>query len=164
MIIYHGSTVPVETPKIMQSERKLDFGEGFYTTSNREQAIYWAKIVAVRRETDTQILSVYEFDFEEAQKELTIIRFEETNEEWLDFVCENRSGRKPTKPYDMVFGSVANDKVYTVIQFYENGVYDKDEAIRRLKVDALYNQILFHTEKSLEHCRFEKYEELGGAV
>ena len=26
MIIYHGSTVPVEVPKIMNSERKLDFG------------------------------------------------------------------------------------------------------------------------------------------
>ena len=164
MIIYHGSTVPVETPKIMQSERKLDFGEGFYTTSNREQAIFWAKIVAVRRETDTQFLSAYEFDLEEAQKELTIIRFDETNEVWLDFVCENRSGRKPTEPYDIVFGPVANDKVYTVIQFYENGVYDKDEAIRRLKVDTLYNQILFHTEKSLKYCRFTGCEELGGTV
>jgi hypothetical protein len=36
MTVYHGSTVAVETPIILQSERKLDFGEGFYTTPNRE--------------------------------------------------------------------------------------------------------------------------------
>jgi hypothetical protein len=64
--------------------------------------------------------------------------------------------------YDMVFGPVANDKVYSVVQFYENGVYDKDEAIRRLKVDELYSQILFHTEKSLVYCRFTGFEKLGG--
>jgi hypothetical protein len=62
----------------------------------------------------------------------------------------------------MVFGPVANDRVYTVVQYYENGVYDKAEAIKRLKIDALYDQILFHTEKSLAHCRFTGHEDLGG--
>jgi hypothetical protein len=43
------------------------------------------------------------------------------------------------------------------------GVYDKDEAIKRLKVDKLYDQVLFHTEKSLKYCRFIGYEDLEGA-
>ena len=162
MIIYHGSTVFVEIPKILKNERTLDFGAGFYTTSNREQAAIWANIVATRRETTERFLSVYEFDLEKAQGELTIIRFDEPNEAWLDFVCANRSGRKTSNPYDMVSGPVANDKVYSVVQFYENGVYDKNEAIRRLKVDELYDQILFHTEKSLEYLRFTGYEYLRG--
>jgi len=55
MIIYHGSTVPVRAPKILQSERMLDFGSGFYTTSNKEQAVSWAKLVAERRELKEQI-------------------------------------------------------------------------------------------------------------
>jgi hypothetical protein len=38
LTIYHGSIIPVEIPKILKSERMLDFGDGFYTTSNREQA------------------------------------------------------------------------------------------------------------------------------
>jgi len=163
MIIYHGSTVIVETPKIIKSERDLDFGEGFYATSNREQAVIWANIVAVRRESVKQILSIYEFDLERAQNELVIIRFVEPDEAWLDFVCANRSGQKNQMQYDMVLGPVANDKVYTVVQFYENGVYDKDETIRRLKVDRLYDQILFHTEKSLEYLRFTGYEDYRGA-
>ena len=33
-------------------------------------------------------------------------------------------------------------------------------AIKRLKVEALFNQILFHTEKSLTYCRFAKFEKL----
>jgi len=162
MIIYHGSNVAVERPKILQSERMLDFGMGFYTTSNKEQAIRWAEIVCERREPKNQILSVYEFDLEVAERELTIIRFNEPSGEWLDFVCSNRSGREHETPYDIVIGPVANDKVYAVVQYYENGVYDKEDAIKRLKVDALYDQILFHTEESLTFCRYIESVELGG--
>jgi len=43
MILYHGSNVVVERPKILQSVRMLDFGVGFYTTSNKEQAVRWAE-------------------------------------------------------------------------------------------------------------------------
>jgi len=144
----------------MNSVRKLDFGEGFYTTSSREQAVTWAEIVATRRETFTQFLSIYHFDYDKAQKELDIIHFTEPDEAWLDFVCMNRSGRTVAQSYDIVLGPVANDKVYRVVQFYENGVYDKGEAIRRLKADALFNQILFHTEKSLKYCHFTRHEDL----
>jgi len=42
MIIYHGSDVPIEYPEILDSARYLDFGIGFYTTSNRKQAERWA--------------------------------------------------------------------------------------------------------------------------
>ena len=163
MIIYHGSTVIVKQPAILQRERMADFGVGFYTTSNKEQALIWAQLVAVHRETSDQFLSVYEVDMEKAEKELTFIRFNEPDETWLDFVCTNRRGREIAEAYDMVFGPVANDRVYTVVQYYENGVYDKAESIKRLKVAALYDQILFHTEKSLAYCRFTGYEDLGSA-
>jgi hypothetical protein len=162
VIIYHGSNVIVEQPKIMQGERMLDFGTGFYTTSNKEQAIRWAQRVSERREPKEQMLSIYEFDIKAAQRDLAIIHFDEPNGEWLDFVCANRSGREAANHYDVVLGAVADDKVYTVVQFYENGVYDKADAIKRLKVEDLFNQILFHTEKSLTYCRFVGYEQLGG--
>ena len=38
MIVYHGSTMIVREPDIEHSFRPLDFGKGFYVTSNREQA------------------------------------------------------------------------------------------------------------------------------
>jgi hypothetical protein len=160
MIIYHGSNVIVRQPKILQSNRLLDFGAGFYTTPNKEQAIRWAQRVSERRKQKARILSVYNYDSEAAERDLIIIRFDEPSIEWLDFVCANRSGQEALTSYDIAIGAVADDKVYSVVQYYENGVYDKDDAIKRLKVDELYAQILFHTEKSLRYCSFTSYEEL----
>lgn len=37
MILYHGSNVVVEKPKLVPQNRFLDFGYGFYTTTNKEQ-------------------------------------------------------------------------------------------------------------------------------
>lgn len=36
--IYHGSTEVVKIPEIRQSNRSLDYGEGFYTTTSLAQA------------------------------------------------------------------------------------------------------------------------------
>jgi hypothetical protein len=43
MIIYHGSNVIVEQPQIFQGERMLDFGIGFYTTSNTDKSLAYCK-------------------------------------------------------------------------------------------------------------------------
>ena len=162
MIIFHGSTVPVEVPKILKSNRKLDFGEGFYMTFNREQAVSWSERVAKRRKTKVQIISEYEFDLEAAKKELQIIQFDEPDDDWLDFVNANRVGNGIAESYDIAIGAVANDLVFASIILYEQGFLDREETIKRLKVQKLYNQILFHTEKSLQFCRYIKHETIGG--
>ena len=38
MKVYHGSLEVVEHPMILQPNRKLDYGEGFYTTTSEKQA------------------------------------------------------------------------------------------------------------------------------
>lgn len=38
MKLYHGSTVAVRNPNIQQGRKATDFGKGFYTTSDFEQA------------------------------------------------------------------------------------------------------------------------------
>ena len=161
MIIYHGSTVSVEIPAIIKSNRKLDFGEGFYATSNREQAIRWSWRVASRQKSGNRIVTEYEFDSETAKKELQIVRFEKPDETWLDFVSANRSGLIIPEPYDIAIGPVADDAVYATILLYEQGVIDKDTAIKQLKVQKLYDQIMFHTEKSLQYCRYVRHETIG---
>lgn len=35
MILYHGSNLVVSKPKLIQQNRFLDFGFGFYTTTNK---------------------------------------------------------------------------------------------------------------------------------
>ena len=162
MIIYHGSTVSVETPKILKSERMLDFGEGFYTTFNYEQAVRWSERVAAKRKTDIQIITEYEFGKEKAGRELAIISFDTPDEKWLDFVYVNRMGKEPDCLYDIAIGPVANDTIYSTLMLYEQGVFDKEDTIKRLKVQELFNQILFHTEKSLMYCHYQKHYEVGG--
>ncbi len=80
---------------------------------------------------------------------------------WLDFIISNRSGKVIEKPYDIVIGPVADDNVYLTVKLFENGILNKEEALKRLKVEKLYNQILFHTQKSLAYCSYIKYEKLG---
>ncbi|GHS97997.1 hypothetical protein FACS189421_05790 [Bacteroidia bacterium] len=48
MILYHGRDVLVEQPKLVVQPRGIDFGEGFYATTNLEQVEKLAKIVAVK--------------------------------------------------------------------------------------------------------------------
>lgn len=43
MKIYHGSLEVVEHPMILQSNRRLDYGEGFYTTTSEKQSKEWVE-------------------------------------------------------------------------------------------------------------------------
>jgi hypothetical protein len=60
MDLYHGSDVIVEKPILLPQQRTLDFGPGFYTTANVEQATVFAQKVKDRRESETGFVSVYE--------------------------------------------------------------------------------------------------------
>ena len=44
MKLYHGSTYFVESPEVLETQRMLDFGKGFYTNTSKEQAEKWALI------------------------------------------------------------------------------------------------------------------------
>ena len=89
MKLYHGSNIPVYEPQILVSDRKLDFGTGFYVTSSLEQAERWAELTADRRGTGNPTISVYEFD-ETKLAELKVLKFDKANKKWLDFVAANR--------------------------------------------------------------------------
>ena len=90
MILYHGSNMIVENPKLIEQNRFLDFGYGFYTTTNVGQAENFAGKVVVRR-GGKPIVNVYEYD-ENAYTNLKIKRFSAPDEEWLDFVSAHRNG------------------------------------------------------------------------
>ena len=153
MICYHGSDTVVDTPKVLEAKRPLDFGGGFYVTTSDKQAKSWAKKVSYRNNSNHMCVNRYEFDYEKAKADLTVICFESADEKWLDFICDNRSGRF-TGDYDIVIGPVADDKVYRVVVEYENGDLDKESALRNLKTESLCDQILFHTVESLEYLKY----------
>ena len=162
MIVYHGSDIIVKAPKIVSSDRLLDFGIGFYTTTNKDQALRWAHKVGIRRNTDSKYLSIYEIDIEQADKLLEILTFTQANEDWLTFVCACRSGKTIIEKYDIVIGPVADDNVYTTVKLFETGVLNKEETIKRLKVENLFDQVLFHTQEALAFCKFIDAINVGG--
>ena len=104
MILYHGSNMIVSEPRLIEQNRFLDFGFGFYTTTNKSQAIGFAGKVTKRRKEGERAVSIYEIDENHAFAECSVLRFDSANEAWLDFVSENRSGNYFGKAYDFIFG------------------------------------------------------------
>lgn len=151
MRIYHGSLDVVSTPEIRKPNRTLDYGEGFYTTTDYNQAKEWVK----RHNKNAKIgyVNVYEIDIDEVKKRNTLW-FDSPSDEWIDFVDNNRNTPGFTHDYDYVYGPVANDRVYACFALYESGVFNKEDLLRELKVYDLVDQLLFHTEESLKLLTF----------
>lgn len=154
MIIYHGSVDLVEKPEIRTGENYLDFGAGFYVTTSCEQAERWAKIKMRRAGAAAGYVSRYELDLETAQKETKIRQFRSADMEWLLFVVRNRRGEAPDEVVDMHIGPVADDNVYQSIRFFETGILNAEETVKRLKTEVLHDQLAFHTPKMLTYCKF----------
>ncbi|MDR0790405.1 MAG: DUF3990 domain-containing protein [Bacteroidales bacterium] len=158
--LYHGSNIKVETPELIESLRGLDFGKGFYTTSNYEQAVRFTENVVRRKRAGERIISVYEVDEVALFYECSVIKFEQADEKWLDFVVKNRTLSYHGIAYDVVVGPVANDTVFNVIDLYIDGVLDREETIKRLKVRELFDQWTFCTEQAISFLKFIKAEKL----
>lgn len=158
MRLFHGSNVEVRKPNLLKSRKNTDFGRGFYTTTQKEQAEHWTSIKKDRAKTGRRVVSVFELDDTFITNEdLKIREFKGPDEAWLNFVVDSRKGIE--HDYDLVFGPVANDKVFTVVNLYESGVLDALAAIAELRAYKTYNQLSFHTHRVIEALRFvESYE------
>lgn len=155
MMVYHGSDKQIEAPQILDPNRALDFGRGFYTTLNEMQADSFARKVMDRNHSAKAIVNVYEVDIEKMKAELSNVWFDAPDEAWLDYVNKNRNGID-TVTCDFAFGPVANDDVFRTFAAYQAGVLTKEETIARLKVKRLYSQLTFKTDMSLTYLHFLK--------
>lgn len=154
MILYHGSNVAVEKPNLVHSRKALDFGAGFYLTSDMEQAKIWAKRVTRLRKSGTALISVYETNME--WEALRKKRFEAADLDWLRFVIENRTGASKDMPYDVVIGPVANDRTIDVLNIYLQGTITEDIALRLLLPQKLKDQWVVKTEVGLNAICFKE--------
>lgn len=157
-MLFHGSNITVDAPRLITQNRFLDFGYGFYTTTNRDQAINFAKKVTERRKTGTATLNIYYIDESLAFQKCTLLKFDSPDERWLDFVSANRQGTYSGPAYDLVYGAVANDDVYRTIALYMTGILSKDQALAALKIRKLFDQLVFASEKSLKYLTFKGRE------
>ncbi len=160
MKIYHGSLEKVVEPEIREPNRPLDYGSGFYTTTSEEQATVWVLRRMKEKNTMRGFVNVYEFQ-EEKAKMLKMLVFDKPTESWVDFVMANRTQKGYVHEYDIVYGPVANDRVYLAFALYESGVLSKQNLIAELKTYKLVDQYLFHTEQSLRCMTFIEAKEVA---
>lgn len=153
MRIFHGSLEIIESPMILLPNRKLDYGEGFYTTTSEKQAKEWVERRMFEQNANADYINVYKFD-DKAMSKLKTLIFSEPSREWAEFVMANRTKRGFTHDYDIVYGPVANDRVYLQFGLYESGAIGVESLIRELKTCKLIDQYLFHTEKALASLNF----------
>ncbi len=155
--VYHGSIDEVVNPEIRQPNRSLDYGAGFYTTTSYEQAKRWVERRMKDKGVAVGYVNIYELD-EKLVKNMKSLFFEKPTEEWVSFVMRNRTERNFIHDYDVVYGPVADDSVYTQFALYEGGIISLPTLIHELKTYKLVDQYLFHTEKSLLAIKFVESE------
>lgn len=159
MKLFHGSIVKVSNPEIREATHTLDYGKGFYATTSYEQAEDWVKRKMDEHKAVIGYVNVYEFN-ESALKGFNSLIFKEPTEEWVDFVMQNRTIIGFQHNFDIVYGPVANDKVYAAFALYEGGVLDKLDLIKELKTYKLVDQYLFHTDMALQSLTFIEAKEI----
>lgn len=155
IILYHGSNIEVKEPKIIKSKRLLDFGTGFYLTSDYEQAQKWAVRTANRREDGNPMVTIFTFDKNELER-LNVLSFESANKEWLRYISANRTDKTAKDSYDVVIGPVANDQAIRTVNNYLKGYFTEDIAIELLLPQNLKDQIVFKTEKALSALEYSE--------
>ena len=149
MELYHGSSMAIPSPEIVRGKFTKDFGEGFYCTELKKQAVKWAK------RYDTPIVNIYDYQSNEA---LNILQFESMTDEWLDFIVACRSG-KPHN-YDIVIGAMADDQIYNYVADFMNGVLTREQFWVLAKFKYPTHQINFCTSEALKCITYKGYEEI----
>ncbi len=160
MKIYHGGLEIVKVPEIRKPNRTLDYGSGFYTTTSFDQAKDWVIRRIKENKVKTGYVNIYELDQNQTEN-LNCLIFDKPTDEWVDFVMKNRIQKDFNHNYDIVYGPVANDRVYAAFALFEGGVLNKQELIAELKTYKLVDQYLFHTVDSLKAISFVDYKEIS---
>ena len=159
MIVYHGTIEIVKSPDVLHSFRPLDFGKGFYVTTVKEQAEKWARRKADLYNKPSGVVNLYQM--KEDKEGLVENTFPEDLNEWIDFVCACRDGGNEYTKYDIISGKVANDKVFRVVDMYHQGIWDKERALKEIKVYDVYDQIAFISQRAIDQLlSFESHYEV----
>ena len=156
MRVFHGSYLKIHKIDLSKCEIGKDFGQGFYVTKIREQAQFWAERKGLKNKTEGVVT---EFEFNENAFQyfnLKTLRFDEYNENWLDFVANNRDTTlpQPMHDYDIVEGPIADDKISKRINKYLEKKIPKQKFLEELKFMKETHQICFCTGRSLQMLNY----------
>lgn len=147
-LIYHASKEVVRNPEVRKTQFTKDFSWGFYCTAFWEQAVRWAN-----RGTGVPIVNFYEF---KPNSDLKVLKFEEMNDAWLDFIAECRSGK--AHGFDIVEGPMADDTIWNFVNDFLAGNISRRQFWALAEFKHPTHQISFHTMTALQCLTFQKSE------
>lgn len=169
-IVYHG-TISIHKDSLLsgvdisKGYLSADFGQGFYTTGNYEQA----KNIAVGRADGyliknhikaTPMIMSFSLDLKLLSDYRGKIFDDNMLSEWKEFVYNNRVGVKAavsnfhnlTKKYHYVYGYVADSHIIDMTREARKGIItfgDFSDNLKTLK-DGRYSQLSFHSNEAVK--------------
>ena len=176
-ILYHGSFCEVSSPDLSKCAKYKDFGQGFYLTTDKEQAKSFAKISTRKAQESGVIPTQQNFgvvsSFEYIPANLRTQIFSTADADWLHCIVAHRkkglfnSLVQDFEKYDIVGGKIANDATNITITTYMTGTFgdvgsqQADEiCIRLLLPERLKDQYCFRTAAALQQLAFIKSERI----
>ena len=151
--LFHTGFEIIKNPDIALGRKNADFGQGFYLSGSKEFSLRWAK----QRKGLVTYLNAYELTADGLNiKRLT------RNEEWFEYIYDNRSGYPDSKKEnDVIIGPIANDTLYDTWGIITSGLLKRDIALSLLLGGPLYEQTVIKTEKALSRLRFTDAREIN---
>lgn len=154
MKLYHGSNMRVTEPELKRSKPFKDFGQGFYLSTEEQQAKDQAQSKVDQMKKGEPIVN--EFFFDETlmtSGDLRVKVFDDYSVEWAKFVLMNRNRKiaQPSHDFDIVYGPIADDGVNYQLRRYWGGVITLPRLIEELKyAKGITFQYFFGTERALK--------------
>ena len=152
MKLYHGTNTDIQTIDFNKCNPNKDFGQGFYLTDIKEQAILMAKRRVRITNIGTPVVLEYDFDINSlADGQLQVKIFDKPSEEWALFILANRKSSSTgfKHNYDIVIGPIADDGVVFQLERYEHNLITLDALVRELTFRELNKQYFFGTNKAV---------------
>lgn len=185
-IVYHG-TISIHKDSLLsgidvnKGYYSADFGQGFYTTGNYEQALRLAKDRTKTFSKLNKSALVYPMviSYNINKSEISSIGykgliFDFPDLKWKEFIYNNRVGKEFSvstyhnlnHKYDYVYGCVADSNITGMTKQIRSkqityGAFADD--LKPLKA-GYYNQLSFHSLKSIRILEFSNIEIIGSEV
>lgn len=158
VLLYHGSKAGIEGNIVPKSRKQCDFGEGFYMGTEPSQALTLicdyesAKFYIVSISVDNLAVLDVPADLEWAM----IVAYHRGRMEKIKGTPFYSKYQEMTKDKDLVIGSIANDRMFFVIDNFFIGNITDAALINSLSALELGKQYVAVTQKGCDAVRIEK--------
>lgn len=151
MKLYHGTNCDFQQIDLKKCKPNKDFGQGFYLTDIRRQALEMAVRRCEFEQTGTPVVQEYSFDENLLANGTLNVKFcDGVSAEWAEFILHNRKSKgKVVHNFDVVVGPVADDGVVYQLNLYMQHLITIEQLVKGLEFKRLNSQYYFGTAKAI---------------